>query len=624
MPATRISNPAPEELALMGFYLFPTNGKVPFARFAWAKESTVDIKTIQAWQKQYPGCSWAVDCGKSGLFVLDDDQGKNPEALKSFTALILEHGDLPTTFTVRTLSGGFHYYYYGEGRSTASSRLGPGLDTRSVGGYVIAPCSPGYAIVNHAPIVDVPEWLLNLAGRPADRKSDQTPVIDLDKEGAIILATRYLKSADPAIEGAGGDDYTVKTVVPRVKDYGVSETTCLELMLDHWNDRCCPPWSREELEVKVYNGYRYCDSNNPGAMAPELAFAVYEPTPADLLPVPAAPPRFKLMRSADVDKLPRLQWLVKGLIPTRGIFQVYGPSTTGKSFLMFDMLAAIAEGRLWFDRKTKVRTVLLVSLEGEAGLQQRKEAWEKVNGRTLPDNFLMMAEPWSVIKKQDIIDLARLVPKGTIVVIDTQNRAAPGINESASEDMGAVIQGAKILEREMEGVVGLIAHTGKDVTKGSRGHSSQLPAMDAAIETSRMGDIRQWRAVKVKDGRDGDSERFALPIIELGEDEDGEKITSCVVDREIVKIFDAGEMDLSETAAVAWSAVKFLASESRTGEVANGAWQAELAKQLGVTKDKKLQNRFYDARNELVRKGLVRKEKGLYVIGVLTEVDNFD
>jgi len=241
--------------------------------------------------------------------------------------------------------------------------------------------------------------------------------------------------------------------------------------------------------------------------------------------------RFKLLRSADVKLLPRMTWVVKGLIPARGLFQVYGPSTSGKSFWLFDILAAIAEGRPWNGRRTKQRPVLLVSLEGEAGLRQRLEAWEKHNGRTLPDNFQMMCEPWLIVRKQDVLDLAAKTSEGAVVVIDTQNRAAPMADESASKDMGAIIEGALLLSRTIQGVVGLAAHTGKDVTKGARGHSSQLPAMDAQIEMSRDGEIRTWRAVKIKDGVDGATGAFLLKEITLDDvDEDGEPITSCVVD----------------------------------------------------------------------------------------------
>ena len=69
-----------------------------------------------------------------------------------------------------------------------------------------------------------------------------------------------------------------------------------------------------------------------------------------------------------------------------------------------------------------------------------------------------------------------------IVVIDTLNRVMPGGDENSSEDMGAVIAAAKLIEREFDCVVLFVHHSGKDEAKGSRGHSSLKGATDAEID----------------------------------------------------------------------------------------------------------------------------------------------
>jgi len=598
----------PEDLARKGYYLFPCKGKTPLVK--WSKRSTTDIPTIQRWKAQHPGCSWGIDCGKSGLFVIDDDRGKNPEAAANLDWLETMYDSLPETFTVRTKSGGYHYYFKGAGRNSAGTKLGPGLDTRGKGGFVVAPCSEGYEVVKDLPVADVPSWVIDLVGTPIEKAERTNPAdLNLDTPAALLRASGYLLDAAPAIEGQYGDDRTYQ-VACQVRDFGVSEDKCLELMT-HWNEACQPPWDTEELEVKVANAYSYA-ANELGALSADTVFAKFVE--------PEGEPRFKLLRSADIKNLPPLQWRVKGLITTRGLFQVYGVTGSGKSFLMIEMLAAIAEGRDWFGYKTKPTTVLYICLEGEQGLKNRIEAWEKYHGRTLPDNFVAMAQPWSIIKKQDILDLAKLVPKDSVIVIDTQNRAAPGINESASEDMGALLEGAKLLERSIEGAVGLIAHPGKDLSRGSRGHSSQIPTMDAVLEVAKVdGKVRKWSAVKVKDGRDGQSALFGLKVVDLYLDEDGDMVTSCVIDYEVVKGVDTDGWDLTENEGKAWQAIKFLASESRDGAVATSAWQKELAEQTGEKNNKNFKNQFYKTRDGLVEKGLVMKQKGMYVICALND-----
>jgi len=124
------------------------------------------------------------------------------------------------------------------------------------------------------------------------------------------------------------------------------------------------------------------------------------------------------------------------------------------------------------------------------------------------------------------------------VIIDTLNRVMPGGNENASEDMGAVIANAKKIEDAFQCAVMFIHHSGKDDTKGSRGHSSLKGAMDAEISIVRQDDIRTFRVEKQKEGRDYyDLYNFKLKTIDLGpmsnfdpDAEEHERLTSCVVE----------------------------------------------------------------------------------------------
>jgi hypothetical protein len=129
----------------------------------------------------------------------------------------------------------------------------------------------------------------------------------------------------------------------------------------------------------------------------------------------------------------------------------------------------------------------------------------------------------------DVRDLAAVVPAGSVVFLDTLNRAAPTADENSSKDMGEILEAAKRLQSLTGGLVVLIHHTGKDATKGLRGHSSLFAAMDAAIEVSRDGDRREWRVAKSKDGADGDAHPFRLEIETLGIDSYDDPITSCTV-----------------------------------------------------------------------------------------------
>ena len=243
-------------------------------------------------------------------------------------------------------------------------------------------------------------------------------------------------------------------------------------------------------------------------------------------------PRYKLLCADELRNLPPLAWRVRGVLPAVGLAALFGPSASGKSFLAFDLSAAIAEGRRWFDCRVEAAPVVYAALEGEAGFKLRAQAWEASRGRALPDGLRMMLQPFKLTAPQDVIDLAAVVPAGAVVVLDTLNRAAPTADENSSRDMGEILEAAKTLQAACNGLVLLVHHTGKNPGAGLRGHSSLFAAMDAAIEVSRDGDRREWKVAKSKDGQDGEAHPFKLAVEVLGIEPMGDEITSCVVVRD--------------------------------------------------------------------------------------------
>ncbi|MBS3021746.1 hypothetical protein DJFAAGMI_04522 [Comamonas sp. PE63] len=239
--------------------------------------------------------------------------------------------------------------------------------------------------------------------------------------------------------------------------------------------------------------------------------------------------RFKAISAAIVEAAPSPNWRVKYVLPVTGIAAIYGASASGKSFVSLELAAAIAEGSPFFGYATKPAAVLYVVLEGEGGIRGRVLAWQRYKARTMPEGMRFLLQPFRLNDPQDVAELAAMCPPGCVVFIDTLNRSAPGMDENSSKDMSAVIEGAKMLQRLISGLVVLVAHTGKDGSKGLRGHSSLFAALDAAVLIERNGDARSWRVDKAKDGRDGETHYFRLNVVEVGMDEDGDVMTSCVV-----------------------------------------------------------------------------------------------
>jgi putative DNA primase/helicase len=257
---------------------------------------------------------------------------------------------------------------------------------------------------------------------------------------------------------------------------------------------------------------------------------------APVVPVaPSAPVvpilRYKLLTDDDLSKLPPVQWRIKDVLPSHGTAVVFGPSGSGKSFLVLDMLQSLAFGCEWFGRRVKPCSVTYIALEGEAGLAGRVEAYRVQHGSASP-NIRYMVQPFRLLDADDINELVQAIQAagtGDVVVLDTLSRATPGSDENDSKAMGQIVASAKMLQDLIGGLVLLIHHTGKDASRGMRGHSSLYAALDCAIEVKRQGDHREWLLAKSKDGEDGASHPFKLETVHLRTDSDGDEITSCVI-----------------------------------------------------------------------------------------------
>jgi putative DNA primase/helicase len=115
-------------------------------------DATTDPRQIHAWWNRWPYANIAVPTGeRSGFFVLDVD--RDSWGFGSLDALESEFGELPPTWTVKTGGGGLHLYFkYPEDGTVipnSTGRLGPGVDVRGEGGYVLVPPSTTEGAYEH-------------------------------------------------------------------------------------------------------------------------------------------------------------------------------------------------------------------------------------------------------------------------------------------------------------------------------------------------------------------------------------------------------------------------------------------------------------------------------------------
>ena len=236
---------------------------------------------------------------------------------------------------------------------------------------------------------------------------------------------------------------------------------------------------------------------------------------------------YTFLSAGDVLALKGEPWCVKDLLPASGLAAIFGQPGSGKTFVALDMAFSLAEGRDWFNIQTRACPVVYVNLESRLGLKKRLMAWQKEK-RRLPENISFVIEPFHILK--DVDRLARGIKQGTVIFLDTLNAAASGLDENSSMDMGKILEAAKKLQRLTDGLVVLVHHGGKDISKGLRGHSSLLAALDAVIEVAGTPEARFWKTTKLKEAECNTRRGFKLKAVDIGMNEDGEPETSCVVE----------------------------------------------------------------------------------------------
>lgn len=320
-----------------GLYLFPCReDKRPHIK-EWRTSATTDTDTINAWAQQFPNCRWGVECEASGLFVIDSDVKPTANGENTLALLETDNGPLPTTYTVKTLSGGVHRYFKGKGKNKAEA-LGPALDIRSVGGYVIAPDGIDYTVINTAPVAEAPAWAVNLAGKPTeskDRSEEPVENLSIDSPDKIAEATVWISTHEPAREGSGGDQHTLNTFM-HLRDFGVSKDTAMQIIHHSgWNDRCEPPWQWDELQTKADNAYNYAK----GTIGNSSAEAMFAPVPMPMKPVASV---FEAERGDSFNPLhlPKRNWLMQRWFQVGQTTATVSPGGVGKS--MISLLEAIA------------------------------------------------------------------------------------------------------------------------------------------------------------------------------------------------------------------------------------------------------------------------------------------
>lgn len=298
--------------------VFPLHGKKPIIK-DWPNQATTDIDQIDEWFGNGSPSNIGILTGsKSGIFILDVD--KKNSGIESLNSLEKEHGPLPETLVAQTGGGGYHYYFnYPEGGiKNSTGKIGPGLDIRGQGGYVVAPPSchengNTYQWENegpdNTPIADAPKWLLKLVEKPKNQE-----------ESKVAYHEKYYE---------GSRNSSLTSYAGKLKHKGLNQKEISILLLQENQEKCVPPLNKIEVLKIAESISKYPSKFPPDILAQSLSDFLKIKQEKDSKKIPGELLGYKLGRFNEIEDA------INGL--QQGLYIIMAETNIGKTTLALNI-----------------------------------------------------------------------------------------------------------------------------------------------------------------------------------------------------------------------------------------------------------------------------------------------
>ncbi len=526
--ATANATPDPTQLSTLidaGFELIPLQqwcaisergrmvGKAPVGRDWWSKPS-MDLDQANAHMAD--GCNVGIPLGKplgNGYLCAYDIDVKNlpdgADDLEPILRQIANDLDVGRDDLVvhETGSGGLHVFFLSDEADLRglTDVGGVKVEVKSKGQQVVAPgsvhpdtarpyqVSPDSAA--HAELPVAPEALVAQLRKPTVSHTG-TQIVPPSRvrwiaeqiRAAIDIGVDVFEDHDDWIRGgmafhaaSGGDDYGLDAWI--------------DCSHEGEADHCAYRWRTfgdGEITDRTLNHYLAnagADTTQAPSLTPEEVAEFVAPDFAELDEEQTERPRRQLLSLGELLDLPEPEWLMENAVPKNGLVVLYGPPKSAKTFLALDVGLSVASGAgsvhgLGCDRGR----VLYVLAEGGAKMMgNRARAWLAREDVESPPDFALFPYSVSLGNRRSVDDLLELA--GTdwdLVVFDTLARCMDG-DENSVKDMNLAIRGCDRIRERTGAAVMLVHHSGKDQSKGMRGSTALLGAVDGSMRMRPTG-----------------------------------------------------------------------------------------------------------------------------------------
>lgn len=514
--------------------------------------ATTDLAQIEAWWTAQPDANIAVVGARDATrFVIRVDVDPKRAGDTAWSQLVATHG-CPETMTVKTPSGGFHYYFHTpEALGNGTGTLPPGIDIRGhTSGYTVgAPSSTievkgesvagRYDLVEARGIADAPQWLLTMLGDTV-RVESVTPITEIDDEQFEELRSALMSDGMLRDWARWSDNgLALRTLGDRgYQLWSEYSRRQAEVCSDQEVTDNADTWWRRHGTIGIKSDYRSIFARaqalgwqNPKTLDTTTLGFGQEPLPAGATPSPefnsqtSIKRKFEVISEHDFIHGADPEWRIDGLLPEVGLAMIYGASGVSKSFFSLDLLAHIADGREYGYRRHRVKQgrVVYVMAEGAGGMRKRIRAYRHVHPAQHKSFNIVSAAP-NLMTPEDVGQLSQSILESggaEVVVLDTLHATMAGADENSAKDMGILLANARSIVACLKCLVIFIHHTGKDEARGARGSSSIRAAMETEIEIVQNKNDPNRRVARLSKQRDGDdnvSWEYTLePVIVMGD-----------------------------------------------------------------------------------------------------------
>lgn len=421
-----------------------SKGKHPLTDHG-VSEATRDEAVIEGWFSKWPLANLGIATGsRSGVIVLDVD---GPDGEKALAALEREHGKLPTTREAQTGRGRHLYFALPEGVEIRNSAgvLGPHLDIRGEGGYVLCPPSmhisgKQYRWTHLLKSAALPKWIPEALRRTPPTTTSVVPEAPIPK---------------------GQRNDALARLAGTMRRPGMTPTTIAAALLSENRTRCQPPLPESEVRAIARSVSRYQPEKGDGAGTVSPPLSGFTPVQlGELLAKPDTP----------------VEYILENRLVAGTVSAVVAKPKVGKSTFARNLCLAVSRGEDFLGLQTKRGECIYLALEERE--DDVKNDFRAMGADGSEPIYVHAAAP----PADGVAELCKLIRerRPVLVVGDPLFRLACVKDENAYAELYNKLGPLIDVARETGTHMMLCHHSGKSV---------KAEAIDSPLGTTALGGI---------------------------------------------------------------------------------------------------------------------------------------